>query len=78
MNSPAPRTLVLRTTGITYPGTPEQVGAARADLRSLLQGCPLADVILLCASELATNAVLHSHSRLAGRGIYRPRQDQLR
>ncbi len=26
----------------------------------------MADDVLVCASELATNAVLHSHSRLAG------------
>ncbi len=26
----------------------------------------MADDLLVCASELATNAVLHSHSRLAG------------
>lgn len=65
MHSPAPRTLALRTTGITYPGTPEKVSAARADLRSLLESCPMADDVLVCASELATNAVLHSQSRLA-------------
>ena len=66
MHTPAPRTLALRTTGITYQGTPEKVRPARADLRSLLAGCPMADDVLVCVSELATNAVLHSHSRLAG------------
>ncbi len=66
MHTPAPRTLALRTTGITYPGTPEKVSAARADLRSLLEDCPMADDVLVCASELATNAVLHSQSRLTG------------
>jgi len=30
MNSPAPRALALRTTGVTYPGTPEHVRAVRA------------------------------------------------
>lgn len=69
MHTPAPSTLALRTVGITYPGTPENVGAARADLRSLLEGCPMADDVLVCASELATNAVLHSRSRLAGGGF---------
>lgn len=66
MHAPVPRTLALRTTGITYPGAPEKVNTARADLRSLLDGCPMADDVLVCASELATNAVLHSHSQLAG------------
>jgi len=66
MNSPAPRALALRTTGVTYPGTPQQISAVRADLRSLLRGCPMADDVILCASELAANAAIHSHSRLPG------------
>jgi anti-sigma regulatory factor (Ser/Thr protein kinase) len=36
------------------------------NLGTLLGGCPMADEVLSCISELATNAVLHSHSRLAG------------
>jgi len=66
MHTPAPRTLALRTIGITYPGTPQKVSAARAELRSLLAGCPMVDAVLVCVSELASNAVLHSHSRLTG------------
>jgi anti-sigma regulatory factor (Ser/Thr protein kinase) len=66
MNSPAPRALALRTTGVTYPGSPEQISAVRADMRSLLRGCPMADDVILCASELAANAAIHSHSRLPG------------
>ena len=38
----------------------------RADLRALLQECPVADEVILCASELAANAALHSDSRLVG------------
>jgi anti-sigma regulatory factor (Ser/Thr protein kinase) len=67
MPMPAAKELALSTTGVTYPGDPEQIRAVRADLRSLLDGCPRADDVLLCISELATNAVLHTHSGLAGR-----------
>ena len=66
MNSPAPRALALRTTGVTYPGTPEYISAVRADLRPLLRDCPVGDDVILCASELAANAAIHSHSRLPG------------
>lgn len=64
MYTPAARALALRTSGITYPGSIEHVRAVRADLRALLRDCPRADEIVLCASELAANAALHSHSRL--------------
>jgi serine/threonine-protein kinase RsbW len=66
MQTPAPRTLALRTTSVTYPGSPEHIRAVRADLRSLLRDCPMADDVILCASELAANAAIHSRSRLPG------------
>jgi anti-sigma regulatory factor (Ser/Thr protein kinase) len=66
MHTPAPRTLALRTTSVTYPGTPEQIRGVRTDLRVLLGDCPIADDVILCASELATNATIHSRSRLPG------------
>jgi serine/threonine-protein kinase RsbW len=66
MHTPALKALVLRTTGLTYPGTIDQARAVRADLRGLLDGCPMADDVILCASEMAANAALHSRSRLPG------------
>jgi anti-sigma regulatory factor (Ser/Thr protein kinase) len=65
MRPPPPSTLALRTISVTYPGGAEHVRAVRADLRRLLQDCPMADMIL-CASELAANAAIHSNSRLPG------------
>jgi|SRR5215470_2238658 len=50
----------------SYPGRPEQVRQVRADARGLLAGCPAADEVILCLSELAANAVLHSESRRPG------------
>ena len=38
----------------------------RRDLEKLLEDCPVADEIVACASELATNAVQHSRSRRPG------------
>ena len=65
MHTPAPRTLPQHTE-ITYPGGTEHIRAVRADLRAVLQGCPCADDVILCASELAANAAQHSRSRLPG------------
>jgi len=66
MPSPSPRALALRTTNATYPGSAEHICTVRAELRALLHGCPIADDVILCASELAANAALHSHSCLPG------------
>src|SRR6516162_2592781 len=52
--------------GATYPGRPEYIRQARADARDLLAGCPAADEVVLCLSELAANAALHSDSRRPG------------
>jgi len=66
MHTPAPRTFRLRTTDVTYPGGTEHIRAVRADLRAVLDDCPRADDVILCASELAANAAQHSRSRLPG------------
>jgi serine/threonine-protein kinase RsbW len=66
MHTPASRTLRLRTTDITYPGATEHIRTVRADLRAVLEDCPRADDVILCASELAANAAQHSRSRLPG------------
>ena len=69
MPTPAPRALELRTSDVTYPGKAEHISAVRTDLRVLLSDCPMADDVILCASELAANAAVHSNSRLPGRSF---------
>ena len=49
-----------------YPGVPAQIGNARKDLAAVLADCPATDLVMLCLSELATNAVLHSRSGAPG------------
>lgn len=69
MHTPVPRALAPRTASVTYSGTTEQIRTVRADLRGLLGDCPMADDVILCASELAANSAIHSRSRLPG-GIF--------
>jgi serine/threonine-protein kinase RsbW len=64
--TPTSRTLAQRTSTFTYSGGIEHVGTVRADLRRLLHDCPMAEEVVLCASELAANAALHSRSRCPG------------
>jgi len=66
MQTPARRTIGLRTTEATYLGGTEHIRAVRAHLCAVLDGCPRADDVILCASELAANAAQHSRSRLPG------------
>jgi anti-sigma regulatory factor (Ser/Thr protein kinase) len=64
-----PETGIARGTW-TFPGRPDQVRHARRALTALLADCPAADDIVVCLSELATNAVRHSASARAG-GTFR-------
>jgi serine/threonine-protein kinase RsbW len=50
-----------------YPGTADQPGQVRADLAQIARRCPVEEELVLLASELASNAVLHSRSGHPGR-----------
>lgn len=49
-----------------FPGTPEQIQAARAFVAQMLIGCPARETLRSCASELCTNAVTHTASGAGG------------
>ena len=53
-------------TAQVFAGDAAQVREARRFLAGVLDGCPAAADALLCVSELATNAVLHSRSGRPG------------
>jgi anti-sigma regulatory factor (Ser/Thr protein kinase) len=50
----------------TFPGTSDQVRVARRALTTALGNSPAADEIVLCLSEMVTNAVRHSASAALG------------
>ncbi len=49
-----------------FPGREDQVGEARRFVKWALEGCPVLDEVILCVSELATNALQHSASGSGG------------
>jgi serine/threonine-protein kinase RsbW len=66
-NLPAPAAPPV--TGRVFPGEAGKVREARRFLAGVLDGGPAADDALLCVSEVATNAVLHSRSGRPGGGF---------
>ena len=46
----------------TFAGLPEEIRNVRDFVGQLLEGCPVADGVVLLASELATNAIRHTAS----------------
>lgn len=47
-----------------FAGTPDQVSEVRHEIQRYCKGCPIAEDAVLIASELASNAVEHTLSRL--------------
>ena len=66
MHTPAAKTTAARTAARAYPGSPKHIREVRSDIHDLLADCPVTDDVILCASELATNAIRHSRSGLPG------------
>ncbi|HEX6520421.1 MAG TPA: ATP-binding protein [Streptosporangiaceae bacterium] len=64
----APRSVSPLRATTTLPATPEQIAEARRFVAGFVPDATLADDALLCLSEVATNAVIHSDScRVGGR-----------
>lgn len=51
-----------RYTG-TFHGRAEEVARVRKEIAAYLGECPAADDLVLIADELASNSILHTHSR---------------
>ena len=47
----------------TFHGRAEEVARVRKEIAAYLSECPAADDLVLIADEVATNSVLHTHSR---------------
>lgn len=66
MSIPGTKTPKATTFERAYPGSVAQVRRVRADLTPVANSLPFADDLVLLASELSTNAVVHSRSREPG------------
>ena len=59
--------MVAAQTGIRYTGTfhgrAEEAARVRREIAAYLENCPAANDMILIASELAANAILHTRSR---------------
>ena len=62
MRTPTPRAPEAITFERDYPGVIDQARHVRIDLAKVAADCPVSDDLILLASELATNAILHSKS----------------
>jgi serine/threonine-protein kinase RsbW len=50
----------------TFAGSPDEIRNVRHFVRQLIAGCPVADDVVLLASEVAANAVRHTASGVGG------------
>ncbi len=62
MRTQAPKAPEAITFESDYTGSADQAKHVRADLARVAGDCPVLDELVLLASELATNAILHSRS----------------
>lgn len=62
MRTQPPRAPEAITFERDYPGIIDQARRVRTDLAKVAADCPVSDDLILLASELATNAILHSLS----------------
>jgi two-component sensor histidine kinase len=69
MRTPAIKAPGAITFERAYPGTADQPRRVRADLTDVAGACPIRDELVLLASELAANAILHSRSGHPG-GVF--------
>jgi serine/threonine-protein kinase RsbW len=59
-----PATMTTRPLVRVYRGEPEQVARVRRDVAGYLHGMPQADEVVLIASELAANSIIHGGSAM--------------